>query len=132
MIALITPPLLELQGFYLRPLLFSRKSTLWQLVKTATWATVALIIVLFFRKAEGARGVLVLYGPLAIVIVFLKEEGVRRWGLARRGGQAARRRIILIGSQGAADRLGEDTARLEKEIAAGRLGDVESPRGLRN
>ena len=125
-IGLIVPPALESQGYYQRPLLFSRKSTLWQLVKAATWVTVALIIVLFFRKAEGARGVLVLFGPVAVALVFLKEEGVRRWGLARRGGQAARRRIILIGSQGPADRSGEDTARLEKEIAAGRLGDIET------
>jgi len=118
----LIPPLLGFQGYYQRPLFFSRRLTLWQLVKAAVWITIVVNTVLFFRKAEVSRGVVLLFLPIAVGIVFLKEEAVRRWNLARRGNQAAHKRVILVGSSG---RSGEDTVRLERSIASGTLGDVE-------
>ena len=118
----LIPPLLESQGYYQRPLFFSRRLTLWQLVKAAVWITIVVNTVLFFRKAEVSRGVVLLFLPIAVGIVFIKEEAVRRWNVARRGNQAAHRRVILVGSSG---RSGEDTVRLDRSIASGTLGDVE-------
>ena len=114
----LTPFVLGLQGFYLRPLLFSRRETFWQLVRVVFWVNVAVIIALYFRKAEGARGVTLLFGPVALVLVFLKEEILRAWALSHLGRRASRKRVILIGGR-------EETSSVEKALAVGALGEVE-------
>lgn len=114
----LAPFILELQGFYLRPLLFSRRETFWQLVRAAFWVSVMVIIALYFRRAEGARGVILLYGPTVLVLVFLKEELMRGWALSHLGRHATRKRVILIGSP-------EETKGVEQSLAVGALGEVE-------
>jgi exopolysaccharide biosynthesis polyprenyl glycosylphosphotransferase len=118
----LAPPILELQGFYQRALFHSRQQTLFQLAKTAAWIALAVITVLFFRKAEGARGVLLLFGPLAIGIMLLKEEVIRYWNRARLGRKVSHQRVILMGSSASS---GEDTNRLEKKLTAGGVGDMD-------
>jgi len=117
-IVLVTPPALELQGFYSRPLLHSRRQTFWQLVKASAWITLALITALFIRKAEGARGVLLLFAPLSVVLVFVKEEMVRSWAISRLGRNAVRKRVIVLGQA-------EDTAAAEQKLSAGSTGQFE-------
>lgn len=114
----LTPFVLELQGFYLRPLLFSRRETFWQLLRAVFWINIAVIIALYFRKAEGARGVTLLFGPIALMVVFLKEEIMRGWALSHLGRHATRKRVILIGGR-------EETAGVEKALSVGALGEVE-------
>ncbi|HAB18676.1 MAG TPA: sugar transferase [Verrucomicrobiota bacterium] len=114
----LTPFVLELQGFYLRPLLYSRRQTFWQLAKGAFWVSLTVIATLYFRKWEGARGVLLLFGPLAIALVFLKEEIVRAWAISHLGRRASRKRVILIGSR-------DDTKEVERALTIGALGEVE-------
>ncbi len=118
----LAPAMLEINGFYSRPTLPSRRLTLWQLAKASFWLAVLAITASFFREVEGARGVargvLVLYPATAVLLVFLKEELVRRWLLTRAGSEGGRRRVILVGG-----RL--DVARLEKSLDLARLGDVE-------
>ena len=79
----LAPPVLELQGFYQRSLIHSRRQTLWQLLKAATWLALAINTVVFFRKEEMARGVLLLFGPFAVLLMVLKEEVFRSWNRAR-------------------------------------------------
>jgi exopolysaccharide biosynthesis polyprenyl glycosylphosphotransferase len=114
----LTPPALELQGFYTRPLLHSRRQTFWHLLKGAGWVTVALITALFVRKSEGARGVMLLFVPIAVTLVLLKEELVRWWAISRLGRNALRKRVILVGQP-------EDTRSVERELAAGAPGQFE-------
>ena len=73
----LAAPVLELQGFYQRALFHSRQQTVWQLAKASSWIALAVITVLFFRKEEGARGVLVLFIPVAVFLMVLKEELIR-------------------------------------------------------
>lgn len=117
-IVLVTPPALEMQGFYSRPMLHLRKQTLLHLVKGAAWVTVALITALFFRKAEGARGVMLLFVPLAVSLVLLKEELVRWWAISRLGRNAVRKRVILLGQP-------EDTVAVERQLATGIPGQFQ-------
>jgi exopolysaccharide biosynthesis polyprenyl glycosylphosphotransferase len=124
----LTPPLLELGGYYSRPLLFSRRDTVWQLSKASFWVALLAITASFFKEVEGARnvarGVLALFPPVAIMLGLAKEELFRRWTLARFGSKASRRRVILMGafSNG---RFSDDTERFEKRLTAGSLGDME-------
>lgn len=114
----LTPPALELQGFYSRPLLHSRRQTFWHLLKGAAWITVALITALFIRKTEGARGVLLLFLPLSVCLVFLKEELVRWWAISRLGRNALRKRVILLGQPG-------DTSGVERLVASVSAGQFQ-------
>ena len=121
----LAPPVLELQGFYRRPLLSSRTQTIWQLAKAATWISFAFITVLFFSKNEGARGLPILFIPVAAGLIFAKEELGRHWAQARLGGNASRRRVIVLGSQTRETPAHGETDQLENAIRLGSLGDIE-------
>src|SRR5262249_61867979 len=49
------PLILEIQGFYNRPLLAPRRTTLWPLFKGCLFTTILLIIILYFVKSYLAR-----------------------------------------------------------------------------
>src|SRR5437764_495187 len=49
------PLILEAQGFYSRPILYSRRTTLWQLFKGCLFVTLGLVLVLFLAKMMLAR-----------------------------------------------------------------------------
>src|SRR6476660_7480628 len=72
----ITPFLLEMNGFYQRPLLTSRRRTAWQLVQACVVAVVTVIVVMFLFRQLGllARGVIILFGMISFGLVMLKEE----------------------------------------------------------
>ena len=123
-IVVLTPPVLELNRFYNRSVFSSRRDTLFQLIRSGIWISLIVITVLFFRKDESARGVMVLFTPLAATLCFAKEELVRRWTVARFGNKASRRRVILLGA-GGNGKPGDDTVKLEKSVAAGSHGEVE-------
>ncbi len=114
----LAPFVLELQGFYLRPLLYSRKETFGQLIRAVLWLSVAIIMALYFRKAEGARGVTLLFAPIGLLIVFLKEETMRGWAISHLGRNAVRKRVILVGTP-------DETRDVERRLEVGALGDVE-------
>ncbi len=114
----LTPPLLEGHGYYQRPVLGSRRQSLFILAKTTAWLSLAIIIVLFFRKSELSRGVVLVYMPVAVLLGFAKEEFVRVLTAQRHGTQQARRRVILAGGRA-------DSARLERTLDLGAFGDVE-------
>src|SRR6185295_16172537 len=56
------PLVLESQGFYQRPVFASRRETAWRLLKGCVLVTVGVILVMFLRRTELPRGVVVLFG----------------------------------------------------------------------
>lgn len=114
----LAPTLLEVQGYYQRPLFGSRRQILWQLTKASGWLFTSIIILLFFIKMEGARGVLVLYLPIAVTLAYAKEELVRIGVRRRMGNEQTRRRVILVGGN-------DDTSGLEQTLRLGDFGDVQ-------
>src|SRR5690349_19560453 len=62
----IAPFLLETQGFYNRPLLPRRRSTLWALLKASTIGTIVLISLVFIYKQYPARSVILLFAPISV------------------------------------------------------------------
>jgi exopolysaccharide biosynthesis polyprenyl glycosylphosphotransferase len=114
----LSTPILEAQGFYLRSILGSRRQTFSILARTAAWVSLAAITVLFFRKTEGARLIFALYIPVAVLLLWTKEELVRAWTLHRHGHELARRRVIIVGGR-------TDVAKLEKTLAISHFPDLE-------
>ena len=113
----LTPPILELQGYYQRSVLGSRWQSLWTVTRTALWISLAAITVLFFRKTEGARIIFALFIPVAVALISLRDELLRFWNHSR-GRDRARRRVVLVGGK-------EDTARMEKMLSLGRFEHIQ-------
>lgn len=114
----LSAPILELQGYYLRSLLGSRWQSLWMLTRASAGVSLAAIVVLFFRKTEGARLIFALYVPVAVSVVWLKEELLRIWMGRRQGRDLARRRVIFVGGR-------VDAARMEKSLDIKHHPDLE-------
>jgi exopolysaccharide biosynthesis polyprenyl glycosylphosphotransferase len=117
----LTPPLLELQGFYHRAGLASRRQSLAQILRGSAWVSLAIIVAMFFTKQEIARGVVSLFLPMIVSAMVFKEELMRLWIRSRMAGQEARRRVILIGGDREMNRLDEalkQNARGEISVAA--------------
>lgn len=105
------PLILDIQGFYKRPLVASRGETLWMLLKSCILVTVAVILVMFPLKITLARSVVVLFGVTSFVLALLHEE-LMRWVYQSRAGRTQlRRRFILVGDP-------EGTARSRRELLA--------------
>ncbi len=118
-IILIAPLLLDIQGFYNRPMHCRRRITAWHLFKASFVATLVLISLVFLFKQNPARSVIILFGPLAFAIVMLKEELMRQWVQSRMGQAQLRKRLILVGSEEDCQRLQGDVSRTESvEIVA--------------
>jgi len=122
-----TPPLLELQGFYHRPILASRRQSLAQILRGSAWVSLAIIVAMFFTKQEVARGVVSLFLPMVVCAMVLKEEMLRLWARSRLAGQEARRRVILIGGEREMSRLDESGPVLHRRAH----GLAACPRGQR-
>ena len=112
------PLVLESQGFYQRPLFASRSETAWALLKGCLLATVSVILVMFLFRIALARGVIVLFGIISFVLVFLSEELLWRAYKSRFGELQLKKRVILVGAR-------EDTARMREELRGKLYGDLQ-------
>ena len=115
----VAPLLLEMQGFYSRPLIARRRTTVWQLTRASFLAMVVLISLLFLFKENLARSVIFLFGPISLLMVLCKEELMRQWVKSRLGQIQMTKRLILVGSHEDCDRVSEELRRNETvEIVA--------------
>jgi exopolysaccharide biosynthesis polyprenyl glycosylphosphotransferase len=105
------PMILEAQGFYNRPILCSRTSTAWVLLKSCVVATLGLVLVLFLFRIYVARWVIIGFGCISFALVFIKEEIVALAFQSKLAQAQFRRRFILVGT-------GPETARLRAEAKA--------------
>lgn len=100
----VSPLILESQGFYDRPMICPRGATLWPLFKGCFYATVALIAALFLFGFNTARWVVVLFGFISFALIYFKEE-ILQWLARRRLARGYKRRFILVGASGDTDHL---------------------------
>lgn len=103
------PISLEAQGFYNRPMLPSRRQTAWQLFWGSAWMTIGVILTTFLLREQPARSVIIFFGAISFVLVFGKEEVLRRWAQTKIGQAQLKRRLILVGTS-------EDTQQLRREL----------------
>jgi exopolysaccharide biosynthesis polyprenyl glycosylphosphotransferase len=92
------PIMLEIQGFYDRPLLPKRWVTLWTLFKGCISATIVLIFVIYFFRVDLARGVAILFGGVCFVLIYLKEEMVQLGMKSKFAQNQYQRKFILLGT----------------------------------
>ena len=104
------PLVLELQGFYKRPLLCPRRQTAWMLFKGCVIVTALVILVMFFFKILLARAVIISFGAISFWLIFLTEEIVQRGYKSRFGQLQLKKRVIIVGTS-------EDTRRLRAELS---------------
>ena len=107
------PLVLESQGFYSRPVISQRPTIFWPLLKSCFIVTIGLVLLVFLLKKSGdaPRGVMVLFGVISFILVWLKEELVAIALRSRVAKAQYHRRIILAGTPA-------ETARLRREINA--------------
>ena len=110
-IMVVTPFLLEIQGFYNRPLIPSRRWTIWQLFKACTLAVIVVISLMYLTKEELARWVPPLFGAISFGLILVKEELVRLELGAKAGRVQFKKRFILVGTT-------EDTARFKAQLSS--------------
>src|SRR6266571_5292155 len=91
------PLILEAQGFYNRPMLYSRRTTIWALFKGCLFMTLILVLVLFLFKLFIARWVVIWFGGISFILVLAKEELLRLMSKSKLAQAQARRRFILVG-----------------------------------
>jgi exopolysaccharide biosynthesis polyprenyl glycosylphosphotransferase len=106
-----TPLVLEVQGFYNRPIFCSRRQTAWVLFKGCLFLALVLVLALFFTKAQIPRWVVLWFTIISFSLVFAKEELSRRALQSKFGRAQYRRRFVLAGTQ-------SETARLRAELEA--------------
>ena len=104
------PLVLEMQGFYARSMLCSRRITAWQLFKACVFITFGLLLALFLERAPAiARAVMGLFGMVSFGLVFTKEELLRLVFKSKLAQAEYRRRFILVGTA-------DDTASTRAEL----------------
>lgn len=110
------PLVLELQGFYRRPYFSPRWSTVWILLKSCVLVTLSIVGVLFLFQMPLARGVIILFGAVSFVLVYVSEELLRLAYHSRFGQMQMEKRVLLVGTPA-------DTARTRAELQSkGRTG----------
>jgi exopolysaccharide biosynthesis polyprenyl glycosylphosphotransferase len=114
----ISPILLEMQGFYSRPLIASRRRTAWQLIQACILASLVLIVACFLGKQSAARWVIILVVPISFALIMAKEELVRRWIETNAAQAQLTKRLILVGTA-------EDTARLQTHLEQTRQQGID-------
>jgi exopolysaccharide biosynthesis polyprenyl glycosylphosphotransferase len=113
LIVIPAPPLLlEASGFYDRPLLGPRRTTIWPLLKGCLLTTVVLILAIYFFRLSMARWVIIWFGFISFFLVLLKEEALRLLYESKISQAQMRQRFILVGTA-------EEISRLQTELKAG-------------
>jgi exopolysaccharide biosynthesis polyprenyl glycosylphosphotransferase len=105
------PLILEAQGFYNRPIFCSRTLTAWLLFKACLFTTLGLILTLFLFHSGIARLVTVLFGAISFLLLFAKEEVLRKAFRSELARAQYRRRFLLVGTR-------EETAPMRAELRA--------------
>src|ERR1051325_7452741 len=105
LIIIPTPCILEMQGFYKRPLNSPRTTTFWILFRTCLIVTIGVILIMFLFRILLSRGVIILFGGISFVLLFLADELLRLAYKSKYAQQQIKRNFILVGTPDDAQRL---------------------------
>jgi exopolysaccharide biosynthesis polyprenyl glycosylphosphotransferase len=99
------PFVLELQGFYNRPILGPRRAILWPLFKGCALITIGLVLALYALHLTIPRWVMVWFGCLSFALVYLKEEILCSVYKSKLAQSQYKRRFILVGASNEVARM---------------------------
>ncbi len=109
------PFVLELQGFYNRPLLGPRRAILWPLLKGCVLITLGLVVAVYVLHLNVPRWVIVWFGCLSFALVYLKEEILCLVYKSKLARAQYKRRFILVGASNEITRMRHELARQAEE-----------------
>src|SRR5258708_22589179 len=98
-VAILSPIVLATQGFYNRPLLSARITTVFTLLKGCTLLVISIILAMFLLKLQFARAVVILFGFIGFVLILIKEELLRKNYRNKFTREQFSRRIVLVGNR---------------------------------
>jgi len=101
------PLVLESQGFYNRMLLGPRQPLLWSLLRSCFYVTMGLVVILYLFKIEPGRVVMIWFGAISFLLVWLKEELMRLVYRSEMAQLQYRRRLVLVAAADELRRLRE-------------------------
>ncbi len=103
------PLILELQGFYKRPMFCRRRTTAWLLAKSCFFVTLGVIVVMFFLNIkELSRLVIIFFGGISFLLVYVTEELLQLGYRSRFGQLQIKRRVMLVGAKDDTERMRAD------------------------
>jgi exopolysaccharide biosynthesis polyprenyl glycosylphosphotransferase len=112
------PLVLEAQGFYSRPIISSRRTAAWQLLKGCVILTLGVVLCLFLARMVVARNVVIWFGVISFLLVSLKEEVLHLVMSSPLARAQYRRRFILAGRP-------DERGRLRAELRTVSEGTIE-------
>lgn len=104
------PIILEILGYYQRPMFGPRRQTIWMLIRGCSLITLAVILVMFFFKLALARSVIMLFWPISFALLYAADEMLRRFYRSRFAQLQLKKRVVLVGTP-------PDTARMRMELS---------------
>jgi len=123
------PFVLELQGFYNRPILGPRRAILWPLFKGCVLIAIGLVLALYALHLNVPRIVIAWFGCLSFALVYLKEEILCSVYKSKLAQAQYKRRFILVGASNEIARLRQELEKqADESIAiAGQFDFIEAP-----
>ncbi|MGA3283101.1 MAG: sugar transferase [Verrucomicrobiota bacterium] len=123
------PFVLELQGFYNRPILGPRRAILWPLFKGCVLITIGLVFALYALHLNVPRWVIVWFGCLSFALVYLKEEILCAVYKSKLAQAQYKRRFILVGASNEIARMRHELAKEADEgiEIVGEFDFIEAP-----
>jgi len=94
----ITPPIFEASKLYERPLISSRVQVLLRLARACLGLTLTVVVVAYLFKLSLGRIILIMFGVLSFLLVWVKEEALRLLIKSRVGKEQSKIRILAVGS----------------------------------
>ncbi len=111
-VALLGPALLAQQGLYAQARLSSRISSILVILRGCAFATIGVILLLFFFRVQYARSVIILVGAFGGLLVYARHEFTTWLESTRLGQDRLRRRVLWVGAP-------EENRRLQTLLSAG-------------
>jgi exopolysaccharide biosynthesis polyprenyl glycosylphosphotransferase len=123
------PFVLELQGFYNRPILSPRRAILWPLLKGCVLIAAGLVLAVYALHLNMPRWVIVWFGCLSFALVYLKEEILLAVYKSKLAQAQYKRRFILVGASAEIARLRQELKKQADEgiEIMGEFDFIEAP-----
>ncbi|MGD0252332.1 MAG: sugar transferase [Verrucomicrobiota bacterium] len=123
------PFVLELQGFYNRPILGPRRAILWPLFKGCVLITAGLVLAVYALHLNVPRWVIVWFGCLSFALVYLKEEILSSVYKSKLAQAQYKRRFILVGASNEIARVRHELEKRTDEgiEVVGEFNFIEAP-----
>jgi exopolysaccharide biosynthesis polyprenyl glycosylphosphotransferase len=123
------PFVLELQGFYNRPIWGPRRAILWPLFKGCVLITAGLVLAVYALHLNVPRWVIVWFGCLSFALVYLKEEILSSVYKSKLAQAQYKRRFILVGASNEIARVRHELEKRTDEgiEVVGEFNFIEAP-----